>query len=80
MVPIQQRTRSYVAERVDPDRLALDGLVRQLEAWLPREEEVLQRAAQEGRRLPRREARWQAMLGLYERLCLALSGTGAAAA
>ena len=43
-------------------------MISRLESWLRQEELNLRRARDSGRVLPRREARWQELLGLYERL------------
>jgi hypothetical protein len=51
----------------------LTTLLRRLDSWLPAEEQRLTQARAQERPLPRREARWQAMLQLYERLTLALA-------
>ena len=51
----------------------LARLVEHLERWLPAEEARLTAARAQRRPRPGDEARWQALLGLYERLCQALA-------
>jgi hypothetical protein len=53
-------------------RPVLRALLRQLETWLPAEEDRLLRARQQNCPLARQEAAWRAMLGLYERLSAAI--------
>jgi hypothetical protein len=50
----------------------LARLIAELERWLPAEEARLTGGQVESRHLAEREARWQEILELYERLCLAL--------
>ena len=51
----------------------LRRLLQHLEVWLPREADRLTSAREQARPLERREAEWQRLLELYERLSLALS-------
>lgn len=52
--------------------VTLRALLRQLEGWLPAEEDRLVRARVQNRPLTRHEADWRAMLELYERLSAAV--------
>jgi len=59
--------------RAGRQRAALLELVRRLEDWLPATERRLAIARGRGQPALAHEAEWQAMLGLYERLCTALA-------
>lgn len=73
MSPLLLERPSATRERpARPRRSELFDLRRRLEAWLPAEEQQLVRARLARRPLPEREARWQQLLGLYERLCRTL--------
>jgi hypothetical protein len=65
---------TQLGPRLDEGRQReLEALVRKLEAWLPAEEERLERAREQGSAQLRRERDWQDLLRLYERLSLALN-------
>ena len=68
-----ERPRPVVATAsVTPRQDALRVLAGRLEEWLRAEESLLCLAREGGRAPARRESHWGAMLGLYERVCLAL--------
>lgn len=66
---VRERAPAVAASRPAPGRLRLRALIPRLEHWLRQEEVSLGLARGNGRVLQRREARWQDVLRLYERIC-----------
>jgi hypothetical protein len=60
---------AVTASRPAPGPLGLRAMIPRLERWLRQEEASLRLARGNGRILRRREARWQELLRLYERVC-----------
>jgi hypothetical protein len=66
---VRERAPAVAASRPTPGRLRLGAMIPRLEHWLRQEEVSLQLARAHGRVSQRREARWQELLRLYERIC-----------
>ena len=66
---VRERAPAVVASRPASGRFNVRVMVPRLEHWLRQEEASLRLARGSGRVLQRREARWQEMLRLYERIC-----------
>jgi len=66
---VRELAPAVAASRPAPGRLRLRAMIPRLEHWLRQEEVSLRLAHGRGRALQRREARWQELLRLYERIC-----------
>jgi hypothetical protein len=66
---VRERAPAVAKSRSAPDRMRVGPMIPWLEHWLRQEEVSLQLARSNGRASQRREADWQELLRLYERLC-----------
>jgi hypothetical protein len=66
---VRELDSAATASRPAPGPSGLRAMIPRLERWLRQEEASLRLARGNGRILRRREARWQELLGLYERIC-----------